>query len=535
MRVVDHNEMKEIELKAIEEYGFQEPLIIENVGIQGAYLIAENLLNDFESGEILLLVGSGNNGSDGLAIGRHLRNRGFSVRAFMLFPEEDLGPEVIRQRDMARAFGVKITELKNFDQLAAYFAETQSDYFIIDAIFGTGFRLPLSNFLFDIVNAVNDHASFIVSIDMPSGITGDTGSMSSAAMKADITLAVGLPKIGHYLSYGAIHSGELVTLDAGFPAELIEGGDKFLLSIDSMTSLYRPRNKFAHKNSFGHSLIVGGSQGLTGALIMASKAALRVGTGLVTASTWSENYGELASRIIPEVMTGLIPTDEEEIADTLKDLSRYHSVVIGPGLGRGARARSTVIELLNNFTGPVVIDADALKVLNLEEDRMLLAQRKFPTILTPHMGEFAHLCGLSIEQVLEDPLGNLKNLVDQTNSSIILKGACTFLGFPNGETYINYYPNDGMASGGSGDVLAGILGGLLAQLPVDRKRSTMFDDKSKFFETLRLGVLVHTIAGKHAVNKLGPRAMSAGTIIDHLTDAFGQIEEQSYGSETSGE
>jgi ADP-dependent NAD(P)H-hydrate dehydratase / NAD(P)H-hydrate epimerase len=524
MRVVDHQEMKLIENEAIEKFGFTEPLIIENVGIQGAYVIDQNLLQHIDFGEILILVGQGNNGSDGLAIGRHLRNRGHSVRAFMLFPEEDLGAEVRRQRDMARAFGVKITELKSFDQLDAYFAETHNDFFVIDAIFGTGFRLPLSNFLFDIINAVNDYASFIVSIDMPSGITGDTGRMSSTAIRANITLAVGLPKIGQYVSYGAVHSGELVTLDAGFPAPLLEGGDKFLLSTDSMVSLYEPRNKFAHKNSFGHSLIVGGSQGLTGALIMAANSALRVGTGLVSAATWSDNYGELASRIIPEIMTGLIPTEEDEIASILRDLSRYHSVVIGPGLGRSERARSTVLELLNNFSGPVVVDADALKVLNLEEDRLLLAQRKFPTILTPHMGEFAHLCGLPVDQVLDDPIAHLKNLVDQTNSSIILKGACTFLGFPNGEIFINYYPNDGMASGGSGDVLAGILGGLLSQLPVDRKRSTLFDDKTKFYEALRLGVLVHTLAGKYAVDKLGPRAMSAGSIIEHLSQAFAELE-----------
>lgn len=524
MRVVDHREMKEIERVASEEFGFHENLIIENIGIQGAYFLEENLLSKRDFGELVLLVGQGNNGSDGLAIARHLRNRGFSVRAFMLFPEEDLKPELKRQRDLARSFGVKITEVRSFDQLDSYFAETQHEYFVIDAIFGTGFRAPLSNFLFDIVNAVNDQASFVVSVDIPSGIAGDTGAMSSTAIKADITLGVGLPKIGYYVAYGAIHSGEIVTLDSGLPVGLLEGGDKFLLTPDMMVSLYEPRNKFAHKNSFGHALIIGGSQGLTGALIMASKAALRVGTGLVTAATWSENYGELASRIIPEIMTGLIPTDEEEIEGILKDLQRYHAVVIGPGLGRGPKARETVLELLNNFSGPVVVDADAIKVLSLEEDRQLIAQRKFPTILTPHMGEFASFSGLKVEEVLEDPIGHLKNLVDQTNSSVVLKGACTFLGFPNGEIHINYFPNDGMASGGSGDVLAGILGGLLAQIPVDRKRSTMFDDKRKFYEALRLGVVVHTLAGKHAVETLGPRAMSAGSIIDNLAPAFQDLE-----------
>lgn len=524
MRVVDYSEMKEIERIAISEFGFTEEMIIENVGIHGAYFIEENLLKENDFGELVVLVGQGNNGADGLSIARHLRNRGYSVRAFLLFPDEECKPELRKQIKLARAFGVKTTELKNFDQLEAYFAETHSEHFIIDAIFGVGFRTPLSNYMFDIINAANDHASIIVSIDMPSGITGDTGAVSSTAIKADLTLAVGLPKIGHYVSQGAMYVGEAVTLDAGFPTSLLEGGDKFLLSMEMIASFYQPRNKFAHKNSFGHSLLVGGSQGLTGALIMASMAALRVGTGLVTACTWEDNYGELASRIAPEIMIGLIPTEEDEIESILKDLGRYHSLVIGPGLGRSPRARETVLDVLNNFSGPVVVDADAIKVLSLKEDRDLLSRRKFPTILTPHMGEFAAFSGLPVEKVLEDPIGNLKALVDQTNCTVVLKGPCTFLGFPNGEIHINYSPNDGMATGGSGDVLAGILGGLLAQIPVDRKRSTMFDDKKKFYEFLRLGVAVHTLAGRIAADKIGERAMSAGTIIEHLTDAFSKLE-----------
>lgn len=524
MRVVDLEEMKQIEKTAIEEYGFTEDLIIENVGLQGAHFLDEQILSQAQFSELIVLVGLGNNGADGLSIARHLVNLGHSVRAFLLFPDEITKPYLIKQIELAKCFGVKINEIRNFDQLDSYFSETGGEYFILDAVIGTGFRLPLSNYLFDVINAVNQYASVMVALDIPSGVMGDTGRVSSTAIKADITLAIGLPKLGHYISDGAHYSGQTYTIDAGFPRDLLEGGDKSLLSFESILSMYTPRNKFAHKNSFGHALIVGGSQGLTGALIMASKAALRVGTGLVTASTWSDNYGELASRIIPEIMTGLIPTEDEEIAGTVKDLKRYHAIVIGPGLGRQERSRDTVLEVLNNFTGPIVLDADAIKMLSLEEDGHILAQRKFPTILTPHMGEFAHFVGSTVEKVSEDPITYLKDLVDKTNSTVILKGPCTFLGFPNGEIHINYFPNDGMATGGSGDVLAGILGGLLAQIPVDRTRSSIFDNKKEFYRALKLGVAVHTLAGKHAAEKVGERAMSAGSIIEHLTDAFRDLE-----------
>lgn len=526
MRVVDLNEMKGIERQAIEEFGFTEDLIIENVGIQGAHFLDENFLQSHRYEELVVLVGPGNNGADGLALARHMKNLGHSVRAFLLFPDDMVKPYLLKQMELAKNFGVRISEIRNFDQIDSYFTETPGPFFVVDAILGTGFRLPLSNYLFDVINAVNDYASLMVALDIPSGITGDTGKMSSTAIKADYTLAVGLPKLGLYVSDGAIYSGSMFTVDAGFPKELLQGGDKSLLSLENIASIYRPRNKFAHKNSFGHALLVGGSKGLTGALIMASKSALKVGTGLVTASTWSDNYGELASRIIPEIMTGMIPIDKEEVISTLKDLSRYHSIVIGPGLGRLAKAREAVLEVLNNFSGPVVLDADAIKVLTLKEDGHIIQHRKFPTILTPHMGEFAQFFGTTVEDVLEDPIAHLKSLVDQTNSSVILKGPCTFLGFPNGEVHINYSPNDGMATGGSGDVLTGILGGLLAQIPVDRARSSIFTDKEDFYQALRLGVAVHSLTGKYAAADLGERAMSAGSLIEYLSEAFKEIEER---------
>ncbi len=524
MRVVNTNEMKEIEDRTINEFGFSENLIIENVGQRGADFIQETFLENYSFGEIIVLVGGGNNGADGLSIARHLSNRGFSTRAFMLFSEDDFKDELKVQLNFARKFGVKINEISSTEQLESYFTQTQDEFLVIDAILGLGFRPPLSNYLFDVVNLVNDYASVLVSIDVPTGICGDNGASSGNAMMADFTMAVGLPKLCHYVGDGAVHTGSLVTISGGFPLAAVEGGDKFVLNSFDVAEALKQRDKFAHKGTFGHCLIVGGSPGLTGATLMASQAALKVGTGLVTASTWEECYPEMCSRMIPEIMTGLIPTEEQDVETIIKELKRWDSIVIGPGLGRSAKARETVLNVLNHFAGPVVVDADAIRVLNIEDDCQVLTQRKWPTILTPHFGEFADFAKTEKEKVLENPMEYLRSMVDKTNSCILMKGPCSYLGLPNGEIHINYFPNDGMASGGSGDVLAGILGGLLAQSPMEVKSSSMFANKDVVYNALKLGICAHTLAGKYAAKTEGARAMTAGSLISNLGHAFLELE-----------
>lgn len=525
MRVVTSDEMREIEEKSFKEFGFTEAMVIENVGIKGASFIVENFLEQDQFSEIVIMVGRGNNGADGLAIARHLANQGQEVRAFCMFDDQECSQELKIQKKLAFEFGVKINEIRDVESLQDYFTQSGGHYLVIDAILGMGFRLPLSNYLFDAVGAINEHAAAVVSIDLPTGVTADYGETGGAAIEATLTLAIGLPKIGHYTEDGAQHSGVLHVLDAGFPKQLLSGGDTALLTHEGITNIYRPRNKFAHKNTFGHCLVVGGSQGLTGALMMASHSALKVGTGLVTASTWDDNYAELASRMIPEIMTGIVPTEPLDVKETIRELGRYDAIVVGPGMGRTQRTRRAVIDILDNFYGPVIVDADAIRALSLDRDIELLRTRRGQTIFTPHIGEFAAFAGLTTAEVLKDPIGKLKEMVDRTNSCIILKGACTYLGFPTGEVFINYFPNDGMASGGSGDVLAGIIGGLAAQNAPDPSKSGIFQgaEQGVFFQSICLAVVAHTLAGKFAAQNLGERSMTATSIIDHLPDAFADM------------
>lgn len=528
MRIVDISEMKEIENIAEKEYFFDERLVIENVGSKGAALIEEKLIKKSSNvNEIIFLIGRGNNGADGLAIARHLSAMGYAARAFILFGEESRTPELNTQLKMAKAFGVKTNTILETEQLSSYCSQIPGNLVFIDAIFGTGVRLPLSNFLYEVIDFVNTNSSYTIALDIPSGVEGDTGFIQGKAVNAAMTLAVGLPKLGYYEADGVRLVGEVEILDVGFPKELLSKGNKFLLNLEDVLDPTAQRDKFADKKTFGHALCLGGSHGLTGALVMASQAALKTGAGLVTAATWEPQYKEMIERLIPEVMTGYLPLDISKWPRLIKDLNKYSAIVIGPGLARSTRARRLTLEILNNFDGPVVLDADAINVLKLDEDKSVFTMRNAPTVLTPHFGEFARFCGIEVSELERRPVQYLQNLVEQINCSVILKGPCTYIGFSDGNVFFNYYPNDGMATGGVGDVLAGILGGLLGQEPELKDLGMSLSERYKVFnQTLGLGVLAHTMSGHYAAEKLGVRAMTALSLVDFFSETFAELDKQ---------
>ncbi len=526
MKIVTQQEMKELEKMAQTKFHFPEKLIIENVALLGARAIVNKLGDDITQGEIIFLIGKGNNGGTGLGIARHLASMGLEPRAFLLFDEKDASVEVKEQLKIAKAYGVRTTAIDELEPLVAYFQQYSSPKIIVDAIFGTGVRLPLSNFLYDVIDFINQEKAYTISLDIPTGVEGNSGTIMGNAIEADLTLAVGFPKLGYYQAEGPRLVGEVEIIDAGLPEALVsEGGDKFLISENIRDELPRERNKFGDKKLFGHTLVIGGSHGLTGALVMCSTAAIKVGAGLVTAVTWEPQYQEFITRLIPEIMTGYVPNDQTKWARLIKDLEKYDSIVIGPGLARSNRARMLVLEILNNFSGPVVIDADAINVMNLKDDAEVIRLRNAPTILTPHFGEFARFASLSLEEVKKSPYIHLKEVIERINCTVILKGPCTYLGFPNGKTYFNFSPNDGMATGGVGDVLAGILGGLIGQEANLKKRDNLYNLYENMNKTILMGVMIHTWSGQVAAEKIGVRPMTATSLIDSFPEAFVKFNE----------
>lgn len=528
MRIVDTQEMKDIESSAEKEFHFHEDLVVENVGRSGARSILDTLGDEIFQSEVIFLIGKGNNGADGLSIARHLTTQGVRSRAFTFFSKSDWSDELCKQVEIAKSFGVKINQIEETDKLIEFCAQLPGNLIFVDALFGTGVRLPLSNFLYEVIDYVNNHASYIISVDIPSGVEGDTGLMQGKAINADQTLALALPKLGYYIADGAKLVGNVKVLDVGFPRQLLNQGDKFLLSVEDVVNPASRRDKFADKKVFGHSLVIGGSHGLTGALVLASQAALKVGAGLVTAATWEPQYKEFIERLIPDVMTGYVPLDTNMWPRLIRDLNKYSSIVIGPGLARSTRARRLVLEILNNFDGPVVLDADAINVLSLKEDANVFSMRNAPTVLTPHFGEFCHFTGVEYEELERRPVHYLQKLVDQINCTVILKGPCTYLGFTSGSVCFNYNPNDGMATGGVGDVLAGILGGLLSQDPQlkEKRKESLTNRYESFNQTISMAVLIHSLAGHFAAEKQGVRSMTAMTLIETFPEAFKELDKQ---------
>jgi ADP-dependent NAD(P)H-hydrate dehydratase / NAD(P)H-hydrate epimerase len=526
LRVVEIHEMRDIEAQSINHFGLDKSLMVENVGREGADFLEQKFLRDqtFPANEILFLIGQGNNGAEGLAIARHLWVRNHRVHCFLLFPQDACGPELQKQLHIARQFKVKISEISSPDQVADYFTQTQNSFFVVDAILGTGLRLPLSNYLFEIINMVNTYASMVVAIDISSGVDADNGVISSVGIKADYSLALGFPKAGQFNYQGARHAGEIHVLNIGHPQHFHEQGDKFLLDMDTVARYLPPRDKFGHKNTFGHVLVLGGSTGMTGAVLLAANAALKAGAGLVTVATWAENYMELVSRANPEIITGVIPLSKTRAHSVLKTLNEYDAIVLGPGFGHSPLVRDVVVEVVNHFYGPVVLDADAINMLNLEQDLALFQMRKGLTIFTPHFGEFARMVKTEVDEVSRAPLRHTRQFVDMVNGVMVLKGPVSYIGFPNGKIHIQFSPNDGLATAGSGDVLAGILGGFLGQIIRDKKQSRMFVENERSFGAINLGVYLHSLAGQIAAQKEGTRSMTAGSLLRSFPEAFEKIE-----------
>jgi NAD(P)H-hydrate epimerase len=282
MRIVTHAEMKEMEKIAQTKFHFPEKLIIENVSLLGAKAIAKKLGPEIDLGELIFMIGKGFNGGTGLAIARHLASMGHEARAFLLFEEKDCSQEVKDQLKIAKSYGVRIAQIDEVSALESYFQQNSAPKIIIDAIFGTGVRLPLSHFLYDVINLINQEKAYTISLDIPTGVEGDSGAVQGNAIHADLTLAVGLPKLGYYQAQGARLVGEVEVIPSGLATEVInKSGDKFLIDKDLRNDLPPGRNKFGDKKIFGHTLVIGGSHGLTGALVMSSTAALKVGAGLV--------------------------------------------------------------------------------------------------------------------------------------------------------------------------------------------------------------------------------------------------------------
>jgi hydroxyethylthiazole kinase-like uncharacterized protein yjeF len=517
LRICTNQEMRSLDKIAETEMGIGPLVLMENAGRAATEIILREYPKAGINQEILVFAGKGNNADDAFVVARQLLGLGRKVRVFHLLKGTEYKGATAENFKILSKMKTKLVNVAESQDLESFFDQARGPFLAIDGIIGTGLKGNLEGHFFEVVELINQYVDQVVSLDIPTGVSGDTGLVQGIAIEAALTISFGFPRLGHFLPPGANYRGKLVNVDISLPNRFSKEGDKFLLRAKAVAQKiakkYGREDRYAHKNDFGHVLMLGGSPGRTGAIAMASLAALRMGAGLVTVATWEKAMSELITRLPLEVMTLTIADDETNFEKYAKQMKLFSAVVIGPGMGTRPEAKKMVEWLLKNYQGPVVVDADALNILAEHELHSLCIHRKAPTVLTPHPGEMARLIRKNKEDVVQNPVESLKKCIELTHSVVMLKGAATLLSSPDEVLYLNHFPNAGMATAGSGDVLAGMIGGLLAQgMPG--------------FDAAQTGVYLHSLSGSKAASKLSPRGMIATDIIKSIPLAYRELHKK---------
>ncbi|MCD8099657.1 MAG: NAD(P)H-hydrate dehydratase [Oscillospiraceae bacterium] len=506
MRLSDSAKMRGADAEAINVRGIPSALLMRRAA---GFIVSAVTELCPAGGTVWCFCGSGNNGGDGVAAAAQLLSRGYSVRALLTGSREHMTADT---REMERRLREAGGALEDFDADAAGFAEelAQADV-IVDAVFGIGLDRPPKGRALEAIRAMNSAPAKVVAADIASGVEADTGRILSEAVHADVTVTFSMAKPGHFAEPGCTCCGALRVEDIGIPTDILDGAgiDCFAVTDGEISLPARPR--LSHKGSFGRVLIVGGSVGYTGAPCMCAAAAVRAGAGLVSLGVPERIYPMTAVKS-DEAMPFPLPCDGAGRlgADCLpqlgEKLKNSDVCVLGPGLGRSAELGELARSLVGSAQCRMVIDADGLFALGSEPD--CLRSAALPPVLTPHEGEFARLGG----ELTGDRCGDARRFAQKYNCVLVLKGHRTIAAFPDGEVYIITHGNAGMAKGGTGDVLAGVIGAMLGQ----------FDLKRAVLTALHL----HALAGDMCAEELGQYGMCPTDIIKMLPRAAKMLEEQ---------
>ncbi|HEY8497428.1 MAG TPA: NAD(P)H-hydrate dehydratase [Limnochordales bacterium] len=548
MRVVTASEMRAIDKTAIEGYGIPSLILMEHAGLAVARRSWRELVAT-RSRKAVVFAGTGNNGGDGVVAARHLSNWGARVKVFLAGDPERVSKDMAVQLAMARRLGIEVVPLREDTESRARLNAATADL-VIDALLGTGSRGAPRGLVALAIDIINGAGRPVVAVDIPSGIDADTGAAPGPVVQATWTVTLGLPKVGLLLPPGRELAGHLVVADIGLPRALVTespvpaaeaeappadekripadqpapGGDPEgpALTVRVEPGLVRallpPRPPTGHKGTFGHVLVVGGARGMSGAPMLAARGAQRVGAGLVTLAgpaalvpVFAGAIMEALTRPLSEMLDGgLAP---EAAAEVLQALARADVLVIGPGMSRTEAVGQVVRRVLEAAERPVVADADALYALG-EGARFLerIRERRFPLVLTPHPGEMARLCAATVKDVLANPLAIARDRARAWGAVVVLKGSPTIVAAPDGRAYINSTGSSALGTGGTGDVLAGAIGGLLAQ-GADPLAAAV------------AGVYVHGLAGDLAAAARGPAGIVAGDVADSLPQALARARD----------
>ncbi|KAB1439857.1 NAD(P)H-hydrate dehydratase [Candidatus Galacturonibacter soehngenii] len=486
--ILTSHEMKQLDLITIEEIGVPSAVLMEKAALG----VIKALNNSIPSPErILIVCGTGNNGGDGIAIGRMLTLEGKQVRIVLIGDENQATVETKRQIAIAKKYNVKI--YSTFDN---------SEYnVIIDALFGIGVSREIEGSYKEAIHYINEAKGFKVAVDIPSGISADTGKVMGSAVKADLTVAIAYKKLGHVLYPGASYCNKIIVCDIG-----VYGADK-INAIVSYTKkdLNRlpKRVAYSNKGTYGKALIIAGSVNMAGAAYLAAYAAYKTGCGLVRIVTPQENR-EILQSLLPEAILSTYQTQNPDL-EMIEDAISWADVInIGPGIGKSETAKRILKLVLQKRNCPLVIDADAINLMAMHQE--LWNETMKDVVMTPHLKEMSGICQTKIAKIKDNLIQTATKLASMHKLVCVLKDTRTIVAGDN-QIYINQSGNNGMAKAGSGDILSGIITGLLAQ-------------HMEIFEGAALGVYIHGLSGDKAAQKMGQYGILARDIADSISNVI---------------
>ncbi len=487
-------EMKACDSGVIRHYGVPSLVLMERAALALTELLQKK---DFDLKRVLVVAGSGNNGGDGFAMARILTLRGIKTDIWFVGNPEHLTEEAALQKQICENYGVPfVRNLKEHEYTT-----------IVDAIFGSGLSREVTGAYAEVIEEINAFPAKVLSADIPSGISADDGSVLGTAVRAAVTGALAFRKIGHLFS--PEYCGETVLLDIGITKEGFQGNVPSVFTVGKEVFSWLPKRKMnSNKGTYGKASLIAGSKNMCGAAYLSGKAAYLVGTGLVKVLTDECNRGILQT-LLPEAVLGTMEYFQEE---TVKGLLKWSSAIgIGPGLSTGKEQEALVEWVLKNSgEKPIVLDADALNILSGHLE--WLRKSAAPCILTPHMGEMARLTKKSVEEICKNRISTAKAFAKEMGVILVLKDARTIVTDGEG-VYINETGNHGMATGGSGDVLTGIITGLLAQ-------------GTEPYRAAVLGVYLHGLAGDEARERKGVHGLLSTDILDSLPGVMKEGQKQ---------
>lgn len=511
MRLASPEQMQGIDRRMIEDHHVPGLLLMENAAAMTARAIDERWPVEAHP-RAAVVCGAGNNGGDGLAIARLLHGRGYHVRVWLLKEAGALSGDAALNAGYAKELGIPLEDGTDTERLREGLYDTD---IVVDAIFGTGLSREVDGTYAAAIEGINAAGKPVAAVDIPSGIDGRTGQVWGCAVHADLTVTYGLAKTGQVLYPGRSHTGELVVAPIGIAPDCVEQAGPFACTYgdDEIRELFPRRELTAHKGDCGHVGIIAGSAGMAGAAGLSAMGAVRGGAGRVSLACPVSAY-EAAVGVTPEAMGVALPTDEAGrlSKDALDGIDAFlegkDALALGPGWGRGGDLSDIARHILASCPLSMVVDADGLYAVKNSPD--VWADRKSPAVITPHPGEMAYLTGENARTIAGDPMAAAHAYAQRHGIVVVLKGASTVVTSPDGSAYINGTGNPGMATGGSGDVLCGLIAALMGQ-------------GMEAYWAAVLGVWLHGRSGDIASAHTGIWALRASDIAAALPDAWRSV------------